>query len=125
MDRGYRNYSALIEKLSQKYYVEGRILYVHDTYLPTLLRNALGCITINSTVGLSAVLEGCATKVCGEAFYDFEGLTYQRKLRFFWTEAHSYKPNLTLIKNYKEYLLQNNQINGNFYKNSFLNENKD
>ncbi|ECZ1564938.1 capsule biosynthesis protein [Campylobacter coli] len=120
MDRGYRNYSKLIDELSQKYHVEGRIFYVHDTYLPTLLKNALGCITINSTVGLSAILEGCPTKVCGNAFYDFEGLAYPKKLQFFWREAHAYKPNPSLVINFKNYLLNTNQFNGNFYKNSFL-----
>ncbi|HEG8457916.1 capsule biosynthesis protein [Campylobacter coli] len=120
MDRGYRNYSKLINELSQKYHVEGRIFYVHDTYLPTLLKNALGCITINSTVGLSAILEGCPTKVCGNAFYDFEGLAYPKKLQFFWREAHAYKPNPNLVLNFKNYLLNTNQFNGNFYKNSFL-----
>ncbi len=120
MDRGYRNYSKLINELSQKYHVEGRILYVHDTYLPTLLKKALGCITINSTVGLSAILEGCPTKVCGNAFYDFEGLAYPKKLQFFWREAHAYKPNPNLVLNFKNYLLNTNQFNGNFYKNSFL-----
>ncbi|EAH5217170.1 capsule biosynthesis protein [Campylobacter upsaliensis] len=120
MDRGYRNYAALIEKLSEKYHVEGRILYVHDSYLPLLLQNALGCITINSTVGLSAIMEGCPTKVCGEAFYDFEGLTYPKKIHFFWREAHAYKPNSLLVSQFKKYLLQTNQINGNFYKNSSL-----
>ncbi|ENY5684500.1 capsule biosynthesis protein [Campylobacter coli] len=120
MDRGYRNYSKLINELSQKYHVEGRILYVHDTYLPTLLKNALGCITINSTVGLSAILEGCPTKVCGNAFYNFEGLAYPKKLQFFWREAHAYKPNPSLVLNFKNYLLNTNQFNGNFYKNSFL-----
>ncbi|EMB8209847.1 capsule biosynthesis protein [Campylobacter coli] len=120
MDRGYRNYSKLINGLSQKYHVEGRILYVHDTYLPTLLKNALGCITINSTVGLSAILEGCPTKVCGNAFYNFEGLAYPKKLQFFWREAHAYKPNPNLVLNFKNYLLNTNQFNGNFYKNSFL-----
>ncbi|EHP2207631.1 capsule biosynthesis protein [Campylobacter coli] len=120
MDRGYRNYSKLINGLSQKYHVEGRIFYVHDTYLPTLLKNALGCITINSTVGLSAILEGCPTKVCGNAFYDFEGLAYPKKLQFFWREAHAYKPNPNLVLNFKNYLLNTNQFNGNFYKNSFL-----
>ncbi|EAI1478783.1 capsule biosynthesis protein [Campylobacter coli] len=120
MDRGYRNYSKLINELSQKYHVEGRIFYVHDTYLPTLLKNALGCITINSTVGLSAILEGCPTKVCGNAFYDFEGLAYPKKLQFFWREAHAYKPNPSLVINFKNYLLNTNQFNGNFYKNSFL-----
>ncbi|HEB9355123.1 TPA: capsule biosynthesis protein [Campylobacter coli] len=120
MDRGYRNYSKLIDELSQKYHVEGRIFYVHDSYLPTLLRNALGCITINSTVGLSAILEGCPTKVCGDAFYNFEGLAYPKKLQFFWREAHAYKPNPSLVINFKNYLLSTNQFNGNFYKNSFL-----
>ncbi|EEP2008150.1 capsule biosynthesis protein [Campylobacter coli] len=120
MDRGYRNYSKLINELSQKYHVEGRILYVHDTYLPALLKKALGCITINSTVGLSAILEGCPTKVCGNAFYDFEGLAYPKKLQFFWREAHAYKPNPNLVLNFKNYLLNTNQFNGNFYKNSFL-----
>ncbi|ELM1483497.1 capsule biosynthesis protein [Campylobacter coli] len=120
MDRGYRNYSKLINGLSQKYHVEGRIFYIHDTYLPTLLKRALGCITINSTVGLSAILEGCPTKVCGNAFYDFEGLAYPKKLQFFWREAHAYKPNPRLVINFKNYLLNTNQFNGNFYKNSFL-----
>ncbi|EAJ1744970.1 capsule biosynthesis protein [Campylobacter coli] len=120
MDRGYRNYSKLINGLSQKYHVEGRIFYVHDTYLPTLLKNALGCITINSTVGLSAILEGSPTKVCGNAFYNFEGLAYPKKLQFFWREAHAYKPNPSLVINFKNYLLNTNQFNGNFYKNSFL-----
>ncbi|EIJ3107910.1 capsule biosynthesis protein [Campylobacter coli] len=120
MDRGYRNYSKLINELSQKYHVEGRIFYVHDTYLPTLLKNALGCITINSTVGLSAILEGCPIKVCGNAFYNFEGLAYPKKLQFFWREAHAYKPNPSLVINFKNYLLNTNQFNGNFYKNSFL-----
>ncbi|ECH5133892.1 capsule biosynthesis protein [Campylobacter coli] len=120
MDRGYRNYSKLIDELCQKYHVEGRIFYVHDTYLPTLLKNALGCITINSTVGLSAILEGCPTKVCGNAFYNFEGLAYPKKLQFFWREAHAYKPNPNLVLNFKNYLLNTNQFNGNFYKNSFL-----
>ncbi|EAI2264919.1 capsule biosynthesis protein [Campylobacter coli] len=120
MDRGYRNYSKLINGLSQKYHVEGRIFYVHDTYLPTLLKKALGCITINSTVGLSAILEGCPTKVCGNAFYNFEGLAYPKKLQFFWCEAHAYKPNPSLVINFKNYLLNTNQFNGNFYKNSFL-----
>ncbi|EAH8422185.1 capsule biosynthesis protein [Campylobacter coli] len=122
MDRGYRNYSKLIDELSQKYHVEGRILYVHDTYLPTLLKRALGCITINSTVGLSAILESCPTKVCGNAFYDFEGLAYPKKLQFFWREAHAYKPNPSLVLNFKNYLLNTNQFNGNFYKNSFLSQ---
>ncbi|WP_239638430.1 hypothetical protein, partial [Campylobacter coli] len=35
-------------------------------------------------------------------------------------EAHAYKPNPSLVINFKNYLLNTNQFNGNFYKNSFL-----
>ncbi|EOI6625090.1 hypothetical protein ACMVJ7_001960, partial [Campylobacter jejuni] len=31
-----------------------------------------------------------------------------------------YKPNPVLVCNFKKYLLQTNQFNGNFYKNFFL-----
>lgn len=125
MDRGYKNYSSLIKSLSQKYHVEGRILYIHDAYLPTLLKQALGCITINSSVGISALMYDCPLKVCGNAFYDIDGLAYPKKLRFFWREAHAYKPNLKLLENFRAYLIEKNQINGSFYKNSFLFTNKE
>lgn len=102
MDRGYKNYFKLINDLSRKYHVEGRVLYVHDTHLPVLLRKALGCITINSTVGLSAILEGCPTKVCGNAFYNFEGLSYPKNFNFFGVKLMLINPILfwyVILKN--------------------------
>ena len=119
MDRGYKNYKNLIDELSQKYNVEGRILYVHDSYLPDILSKALGCIVINSTVGFSALYHNCPLKVCGDAFYDIDGLTYQKDLCLFWKEAHAYKPNQKIFKNLKNYLLLTNQSNMSFYKNKF------
>lgn len=119
MDRGYKNYQKLINDLSIKYNVEGRIFYVHDSYLPSILSNALGCIVINSTVGFSALYHNCPLKVCGNAFYDIEGLTYQKSLDFFWKEAHANRPNQKIFKNLKNYLLLTSQANVSFYKNKF------
>ncbi|PZT48897.1 capsule biosynthesis protein [Helicobacter valdiviensis] len=115
MDRGYRNYKKFIKRLSRRYNISNRVIYVHDTYLPTLLHNALGCVVINSTTGLSALLHKCPTKVCGKAFYDIEGLTFQGSLDKFWRSAKKYKINHTLYKNFRDYLIDNNQINGSFY----------
>lgn len=117
MDRGYKNYAKLIESLSKQYNISDRVIYVHDSHLPTVLSNALGCVVINSTVGLSALYHNCPLKVCGEAFYNIDGITYQKSLDLFWRQAHSYKPNYRMYANLRAYLLINNQINSNFYKN--------
>lgn len=77
----------MIETLSLKFNVEGRVLYVHDLHLPTLLTNARGCVVINSTVGLSALYHNCPLKVVGRAFYDIDGLTYQGNLHSFGKNA--------------------------------------
>ncbi|STA73631.1 capsular polysaccharide export protein KpsC [Campylobacter lari] len=120
MDRGYRDYTKLIEDLSLKYNVEGRILYVHDLHLPTLLINARGTIVINSTVGLSALYHNSPLKVMGKAFYDIEGLTYQKSLHTFWKECRAYKPDAVLHAKFRNYVIYKTQVNGNFFKNTSL-----
>lgn len=115
MDRGYKNYAKLIETLSLKFNVEGRVLYVHDLHLPTLLTNARGCVVINSTVGLSALYHNCPLKVAGRAFYDIDGLTYQGNLHSFWKECRSYKPSLRLHARFRSYIIWKTQVNGSFY----------
>ncbi|AJC87313.1 capsule polysaccharide modification protein KpsS [Campylobacter insulaenigrae] len=116
MDRGYKDYTELIEQLSVKYNVEGRILYVHDLHLPTLLSSARGTIVINSTVGLSALYHQCPLKVMGKAFYDIDGLTYQKSLHTFWKECRCYKPDARLHTKFRNYVIYKTQINGNFFK---------
>jgi len=115
MDRGYREYSALIDSLTIRYGVDSRVLYVHDEHLPTLLDNAIGCVVINSTVGISALHHNCPVKVCGNAFYDIDGLTYQDSLNNFWQKAKISKPNHELYLKFKNYVVIKTQINGSFY----------
>lgn len=119
MDRGYRNYFKLINRLSSQYEVDSRVFYIHDEHLPTLLDNAIGCVVINSTVGVSALHHNCPLKVCGNAFYDIDGLTYQRNLDSFWKEAKKYKPNHELYLKFKNYVVLKTQINGSFYLKTF------
>ncbi|MBX7490512.1 capsule polysaccharide modification protein KpsS [Helicobacter turcicus] len=118
MDRGYKNYAKLIEDLSLKFNVEGRILYVHDLHLPTLLVNARGCVVVNSTVGLSALHHNCPLKVVGKAFYDIEGLTYQGDLHSFWKKCRTYKPIPILQTRFRNYVICKTQINGSFWNTS-------
>jgi len=55
MDRAYTDYSLLFENLIAELGLQGRVFYVHDVCLPTLLKSAEGTILINSTVGMSSL----------------------------------------------------------------------
>ncbi len=114
LDRGYRDYTALIDRLARQYGVAGRVHYVFDSHLPTLLRHALGTVTINSTVGLSSLHHGTPVKVMGEAVYDRAGLTFDGPLELFWQRPG--KVDLALYRKFRQYLLDTNQANGNFYQ---------
>lgn len=116
MDRGHRNYQRLIDHLSQLNGITGRVLYLHDPHLPTLLRNARGVVVINSTTGMSALYHGRPTFVCGTALCDMPGLTYQGELDEFWACAPNQQPDSALYKRYRQHLIAATQINGSFYK---------
>ena len=116
LDRGYSDYTALIGRLIRTLGLEGRCFYIHDQHLPTLLENTCGVVVVNSTAGLSAVGEGVPVKVCGEAIYDIQGLTFQGALDNFWRHAHLARPNPTLYRAFRSYLISHTQHQGSFYK---------
>ena len=116
MDRAYRDYAQLCESLSEGYGLQGRLLYVHDLQLPSVLPHTRGVIVVNSTVGLSALLHGVPVKVCGRAIYDIPNITYSGRLKDFWREALLHKPNPTALEGFRSYLIERTQLNGNVYK---------
>jgi capsular polysaccharide export protein len=116
LDRGYHDYSRVIHKLTEWYNLQGRCFYIHDQHLPTLLRYARGVVVINSTVGLSALHHGAPTKVCGKAIFNIPGLTYQGTLNKFWHATDMDKPDSRLLARFQNFLIQNTQLNGSFYK---------
>lgn len=113
MDRGHRLYAPLIKRLSKKYGVENRVLYVHDLPMPEMLKHAKAVVTINSTAGLSALIHNKSLKVMGDALYDMKGLTYQGHLHQFWTAGS--RPDMKLLGKFRGYLLETTQINAVFY----------
>ena len=113
MDRGRRDYKRLIENLGEKYGVKDRLITIYDLHLPTLLNHTLGTVTINSTVGLQAMYHKSPVKVLGNAIYDIPGLADQKYLSEFWKNPQ--KPDPELFKKFRQYLIDNTQINGSFY----------
>jgi capsular polysaccharide export protein len=116
LDRGYRDYNALIERLAKATGLGPRVSYIHDQHLPSLLDHARGVVVVNSTVGLSALHHGAPTKACGDALYDMPGLTYQGTLDEFWGVPADAKPDTQLYQRFRDYLVARTQLNGSFYK---------
>jgi capsular polysaccharide export protein len=116
LDRGYHDYTSLIRTESRRCGVEARVLYLHDQHLPSLLDHARGVVVINSTVGLQALDHGAPVKVCGRAFYDLQGLTFQGTLDSFWTESARFVPDEALRGAFKSHLIARTQVRGSFYR---------
>ena len=113
MDRGRKDYKKYILNLGKKYRLKDKLIVIYDLHLPTLLSHTLGTITINSTVGLQAMYHNSPVKVLGKAIYDIEGLTDKKDLDSFWENPK--KPNKRLFFKFRQYLIENTQINGSFY----------
>ncbi|USE36331.1 hypothetical protein [Endozoicomonas sp. SCSIO W0465] len=113
MDRGYTDYQQVIEQLALRYGAVGRIIYCHDIPLPALYHHTRGVVTVNSTVGISALLHNLPVKVTGRAFYDIRHLTSQCSLDQFWKApepVHS-----ELFNRLHSLIFRESQINGSFF----------
>lgn len=113
MDRGYTNYTGLIRELSRKHELGDRLVYIHDGHLPSLQKHALGVVTINSTVGLSAFYHGSPVKILGEAIYDVPGLVSTQTLDSFWQAPGDVDE--ALFVQFKRELIRTTQLNAGFY----------
>ena len=114
MDRGYTDYTTLFANLVAELGLQGRVFYVHDLCLPTLLREAQGTVLINSTVGMSSLFHGTPVKTLGQAIYDLPGLTFGGALDAFWhVEGDIDRKRFNA---FRDNLVRRNQLNGNFYR---------
>ena len=78
-----------------------------------MLRNAAGVVTINSTVGLSALFHDTPVKTLGESVYDVPGVVSTLSLPDFWENPGSVEQ--SLYNRFKRYLIQQTQVNAGFY----------
>jgi len=114
LDRGYTDYTNLLENMISEHGLHGRVYYVHDVCLPTLLKNAQGTVLINSTVGMSSLFHGTPVKTLGKAIYDLPGLTSDASLKRFWKNRETVDTKAFI--NFRHFLIGRNQINGNLYR---------
>lgn len=113
LDRAHRQYGALITTLANNFDVANRVHYGCDMHLPTAIKHSLGMVTINSTTGLQSIYHKKPTKVMGRAIYNIEKLTDQKPLDEFWQNPT--KPDDNFYQRFREYLIEQTQLNGSFY----------
>ena len=113
LDRGHRDYRELVASLADRYQIGHRVFYGCDMHLPTLMKHSIGMVTINSTTGLQSIYHKKPTKVMGRAIYDTQKLTNADALDSFWQQQKY--PNNEFYLRFREYLIQQTQLNGSFY----------
>ncbi len=114
MDRAYTDYAMLFANLVAELGLQGRVFYVHDVCLPTLLKHAQGTVLINSTVGMSSLFHGTPVKTLGACIYGRQGLASQLPLRAFWRASESVD-NCAFLQ-FRKHLIATNQVNGSLYR---------
>ena len=118
MDRGHTDYAKTIEACAFRFGSSGRILYIRDARLPSLLHRCLGLVTVNSTTGLQALFHRVPVIAVGRCFYDKPGLTYQGPLDGFWNNPGAV--DMSVFTHFRNYLLRVSQINSSFYADDML-----
>jgi capsular polysaccharide export protein len=112
-DTGLSNFGAHIAKIARALDIAGRIDYLETGGLLPVFERALGVVTVNSTVGFTAVQQGLPTKVLGRAVYDIDRITHQGSLDGFWSAPR--RPETNVCRAFRNVLIHATQINGGLY----------
>ncbi|MBT1445360.1 capsular biosynthesis protein [Shewanella sp. JM162201] len=114
MDRGYVDYGPQINRLKADLGLETRVDYGYMLPLPKIYPLLKGVVTVNSTVGFSALLHKVPVKCLGKALYDIPGLTSSQPLSKFWQQQSPV--DMKVFSAVRTAFLHETQVNGCFYK---------
>jgi capsular polysaccharide export protein len=112
LDAGLHGHGRTVARLVRQFDLAGRVHYVETGHLPTLLGAARGTVVVNSTVGLSALSQGCPVKALARPIYDLPGLTHGHGLDLFWREPE--RPDAGLFAALRNTVIHASQVNGDF-----------
>jgi len=113
LDPCLKRWSRRLPAIAEAAGVGRRVHVAHHGPLDLMLGGSRGMVTVNSTVGLRAIVLGCPTKPLGRAVWDVEGLTHQGPLDRFWSEGM--QPDPGLRADFLAALQATTQLRGVFY----------
>lgn len=112
LDNGLFDWSAHVATTAGRLGGEGRVVALAGGDLGAILARCRGVVTVNSTVGLTALRAGVPCLVLGRAVYDLAGLTDRQPLDRFWSAPCP--PDPDLLARYVAFLLARFHIAGGF-----------
>lgn len=113
LDNGWIDYRRMVRRRTRALDIAGRVLFLDGGDLNALIDHGRGVVTVNSTVGLTAIQRGACVVALGQAVFDMAGLTHQGPLADFWHRPAP--PDPALFAAYRTVLLHACMVNGNFY----------
>jgi capsular polysaccharide export protein len=113
LDPGFVNFGRLAAALGRELDIAGRVDYVDTGDASALVPRARGVVTVNSTVGMSALTHGRPTIALGRAIYNMPGLTFQGTLDAFWRDAPP--PDMELYRRFRNIVTHATQVHGGYY----------
>eukprot|EP00913_Durusdinium_trenchii_P033378 g31247.t1 len=112
IDNGLSRWPQTIGSLAKQLGVAERVYVADGGDTDALIARAAGVVTVNSTVGLTALGLGKPVIALGSAIYDIAGLTSQQSLATFWTDPSA--PHPALYDAFVRALAATTQVRGGF-----------
>jgi capsular polysaccharide export protein len=94
LDPAMKNWRRRVARIAGSAGVSTRVHYLGGGDLRDIVESVQGVVTINSTVGLRAIVDRLPTHALGEAIYKIPGLAHDGPLDRFWTEGRPPNPEL-------------------------------
>lgn len=113
-DNGLIDWSRHVARLAGQFGVADQVLALDGGTPPGLLRNCAGVVTVNSTVGVTALRDGIPVKALGNAVFNVAGLTCQSSLDAFWHDPQP--PDRRLMATFLRALIGTTQVTGGYYE---------
>lgn len=114
LDPGLTAWRRTVMELAEEFGIAQRVRVLEGGTPHELLRNAAGVVTVNSTIGITAMHHGIPVKVLGNAVFDIPGLTCQDSLDAFWRNPP--RPDPELMAAFVRALCGATQIKGGYYE---------
>ncbi len=113
LDNGLRDWRAICHRAAERHDLADRLVFLEDGDISTLVQRAEGVATINSTVGIRALMAERPVKVLGSALFEIQRLTDSQELEAFF--RHPAPPDPAVLDAFVGLVANTIQVRGNFY----------
>lgn len=113
LDYGPLDVAGLVAALAQEHGVTDRLVFLRGGSPPELIAAARGLVTVNSTIGITALDAGVPVLALGRAIYNLPGLSDQNGLDAYWHAPTA--PDRALFVAFRAVVASRTQVNGGFF----------